>query len=182
VSEPDVVATNSGYPCRYYPTALSGPVFRWAHPGDPEFGVSAGRDGVMLHGLSPRFTPETLSDLLDVLDLAGVVADNLGRRPPAGRHRRGRREADARRVRAGRGDARHEVPPDLETLGCRVVPSMDPLYLDPFLPPAVGVVTATTPPPAPAPPPSVLAGTWFEAIAQPYVRDPETGTVISGSP
>jgi hypothetical protein len=69
--------------------------------------------------------------------------------------------------------------PDLETLGCRVAPSMDPLYLDPFLPPAVGVVAA---PAAPAPPLSILAGTWFEAIAQPYVRDPETGTVISGSP
>jgi hypothetical protein len=78
VSEPDVVATNSGYPCRYYPTVLSGPVFHWAHPGNPEFGVSAGRDGVMLHGLSPRFTRETLADLLDVLGLAGVVADNLG--------------------------------------------------------------------------------------------------------
>ena len=68
--------------------------------------------------------------------------------------------------------------PDLEALGCRLVPA-DPLYLDPSLPPAVEVVAA---PVAPQPVLSVLAGTWFEAIGAPYVRDPQTGAVISGGP
>lgn len=45
----EVIATTAGYQCRYTPTVMSGPVFRWARPGD-DFEVSASRDGVLLSG------------------------------------------------------------------------------------------------------------------------------------
>ena len=67
----DIVATTHGYACRYTPTIMSGPVFRWRCAFG--FEVSASRDGVMFHGVSPCFGPSSLSDFRAVLTLAERV-------------------------------------------------------------------------------------------------------------
>lgn len=50
MGDPEIVATNHGYACRYTPTIMDGPVFRWAHGKDSQAVVSASRNGVMTHG------------------------------------------------------------------------------------------------------------------------------------
>lgn len=74
----DIVATTHGYDCRYTPTICDGPVFRWAPAGRRTgFEASASRNGVMLHGASPCFNAESLSQLRAVLLLAERVHKRL---------------------------------------------------------------------------------------------------------
>lgn len=71
----DIVATTHGYACRYTPTIMSGPVYRWRCPTG--FEVSASRDGVMFHGPTPLFGPKGLAQLRAVLTLAERVHERL---------------------------------------------------------------------------------------------------------
>lgn len=74
----DIVATTHGYTCRYTPTIMSGPVYRWAPAGHRFlFELSASRDGVMLHGGSPCLSGDGLAALRAVLLLAGRVHERL---------------------------------------------------------------------------------------------------------
>jgi len=74
----DIVATTHGYDCRYTPTIMSGPVYRWAPAGHRTgFEVSASRDGVMLHGGSPCLGGDGLAALRAVLLLAERVHERL---------------------------------------------------------------------------------------------------------
>lgn len=72
----ELIATNEGYTCRYYPTVGDGPVFRWTR-GTVDFEVSASRNGVMVSGRSPLLSSKSVDDLCQVLDLAQIVAGNL---------------------------------------------------------------------------------------------------------
>lgn len=73
--EAEIVAMTHGYVCRYYPKAMSGPVFRWKDIGDDSPGllqVSAGREGVSMDGHSGTMRGG-LERLLAVLQLAERV-------------------------------------------------------------------------------------------------------------
>jgi len=69
------IGAHYGYPCRYTPTIMSGPVFRWG--GD--FEVSASRDGVMVQGPCPALHGHALRSFLALLALAGEAHELLRR-------------------------------------------------------------------------------------------------------
>lgn len=77
--KPDIVATTHGWECRYTPTIMSGPVFRWsrgsATRGDLE--VSAGREGVCVSGYGDPM--KTAGPFIAVVQLAERVHVHLDR-------------------------------------------------------------------------------------------------------
>jgi hypothetical protein len=74
IGEPDVVGTFAGYECRYTPTVMDGPVFRWSRDHRRvSFEVSASRTGVMVHGPSPVLNSEGIARLVQLLSLAEDV-------------------------------------------------------------------------------------------------------------
>lgn len=64
------------FECRYTPTIMSGPVFRWSPPGS-RFEVSASRDGVMVQGPCPCLTGDPLHRFLEITDFATTVHEWL---------------------------------------------------------------------------------------------------------
>lgn len=70
------IATHYGYPCRYTPTIMDGPVIRWGR-GYPGFEVSASRNGVMTHGSSPTLTGGDIARLTKLLTFAERVHRDL---------------------------------------------------------------------------------------------------------
>ena len=74
-----IVRHDYGWKCRYTPTIMDGPVFRWSepspYPGHLE--ISASRNGVMLDGPSSCY--QDLKNLYGVLNIAMQVHDGLKR-------------------------------------------------------------------------------------------------------
>lgn len=78
MGDTEIVATNHGYACRYTPTVMDGPVFRWSPAGDTRgrFEVSASRNGVMTHGGGLILQ---VGRFVAVLQLADLIAHVLNR-------------------------------------------------------------------------------------------------------
>lgn len=76
MGDAEIVATNHGYVCRYTPTVMDGPVFRWAHGKDSQAVVSASRNGVMTHGGGVIIH---VADFVAVVHLADGIAHVLNR-------------------------------------------------------------------------------------------------------
>lgn len=76
----EIIGIYHGYECRYTPTIMSGPVFRWHIAGSRGlFEVSASRDGVMFYSSSPVFASGELFKLLAVVELARQTSERLER-------------------------------------------------------------------------------------------------------
>lgn len=70
----EVIARNYGCECRYTPTVMDGPVFRWSHHGWEM--ASASRNGVMCH-TRDACRGESFDALIALLVFARQVADRL---------------------------------------------------------------------------------------------------------
>jgi hypothetical protein len=69
----EVIGQYHGYPCRYTPTIMDGPVFCWG-----SF-ISASRNGVMIHATGIALRGGELAKVLAVIDLASQVSEQLER-------------------------------------------------------------------------------------------------------
>ena len=78
LGERPVIATHFGLECRWYPTVMDGPVFRWTYPKKAGgFQVSASRNGVMVCGHSATYAD--VGELCELLRLAQGVHQQLAK-------------------------------------------------------------------------------------------------------